>query len=104
MSTKYGDIEGLVTSYPNASGPFKSVSKFLGVPFAAPPTGELRFKAPKPPKEWKPDVYSAKTHGSVWLQSKLFENFIKPFTSNSLSSRIAYILISTARTSALVCQ
>ena len=104
MSTKYGDIEGLVTSYPNASDPFKSVSKFLGVPFAAPPTGELRFKAPKPPKEWKLDVYSAKTHGSVWLQSKLFENFIKPFTSNSLSSRIAYILISTARTSALVCQ
>ena len=82
MSTKYGDVEGLVTSYPNASGLFKSVSKFLGVPFAAPPTGELRFKAPKPPKEWKPNVYSAKTHGSVCLQSKLSENFIKPFTSN----------------------
>ena len=82
VSTKYGDIEGLVTSYPNASGPFKSVSKFLGVPFAAPPTGELRFKAPQPPKKWKPKVYSAKTHGSVCLQFKLFENSIKPFTSN----------------------
>ena len=78
VSTKYGDIDGLVTSYPNASGLFKSVSKFLGVPFAAPPTGELRFKAPKPPKEWKPNVYSAKTHGSVCLQPKLFENFIEP--------------------------
>ena len=63
VSTKCGDIDGLVTSYPNASGPFKSVSKFLvGVPFAAPATSELRFKAPKPPKEWKPKVYSAKTH------------------------------------------
>ena len=82
VSTKYGDIEGLVTLYPNASGPFKSVSKFLGVPFAAPPTGELRFKAPQPPKEWKPKVYSAKTHGSVCLQFKLSENLIKPFTSN----------------------
>ena len=79
MSTKYGDIEGLVTSYRNASGPFKSVSKFLvGVPFAAPPTGELRFKAPKPQKEWKQNVYSAKTHGSVCLQPKLLENFIEP--------------------------
>ena len=78
VSTKYGDIEGLVTLYPNASGPFKSVSKFLGVPFAAPPTGELRFKAPQPPKEWKPKVYSAKTHGSVCLQPRLFENFIEP--------------------------
>ncbi|XP_073237031.1 neuroligin-4, X-linked-like [Porites lutea] len=82
VSTKYGDIEGLVTSYPNASGPFKSVSKFLGVPFSAPPTGELRFKAPQPPKEWKPKVYSAKTHGSVCLQPKLFENLIEAFTSN----------------------
>ena len=82
MSTKYGDVEGLVTSYPNASSLFKSVSKFLGVPFAAPPTGELRFKAPQPPKEWKPKVYSAKTHGSVCLQPKLFENLIEPFTSN----------------------
>ena len=77
VSTKYGDVEGLVTSYPNASGLFKSVSKFLGVPFAAPPTGELRFKAPKPPKEWKPNVYSAKTHGSVCFQSKLSEHFYK---------------------------
>ena len=82
VSTKYGDIEGLVTLYPNASGRFKSVSKFLGVPFAAPPTGELRFKGPQPPKEWKPKVYSAKTHGSVCLQPKLFENLIEAFTSN----------------------
>ena len=78
MSTRYGDIEGLVTSYPNASGPFKSVSKFLGVPFAAPPTGELRFKAPQPPKAWKPKVHSAKTQGSICLQSKLIELFFKP--------------------------
>ena len=78
VSTRYGDIEGLVTSYPNASGPFKSVSKFLGVPFAAPPTGELRFKAPQPPKAWKPKVHSAKTHGSICLQSKLIELFFKP--------------------------
>ena len=70
VSTKYGDIDGLVTSYPNASGPFKSVSKFfVGVPFAAPPTGELRFKGPQPPKEWKPKVYSAKTCRSI-IQSE----------------------------------
>ena len=104
VSTKYGDIEGLVTSYPNTSGPFKSVSKFLGVPFSAPPTGELRFKAPKPPKEWKPNVYSAKTNGSVCLQAKLFENFIKPFTSNFTFSEDCLYLDITARTSALVRQ
>ena len=36
----------LLSSYTNLSGQFKSVSKFLGVSFAAPPTGEVRFKAP----------------------------------------------------------
>ena len=46
VSTKYGDIDGLLTPYPTASGPFTSVSTFLGVPFAAPPIQDLRFKAP----------------------------------------------------------
>ena len=86
VSTNYGSIEGLVTSYPNSSGSFKSVSKFLGVPFAAPPIGELRFKAPQPPKEWKPKVYSAKTHGSICLQMESFasfyNNYLKLFTES----------------------
>ena len=86
VSTNYGSIEGLVTSYPNSSGSFKSVSKFLGVPFAAPPIGELRFKAPQPPKEWKPKVYSAKTHGSICLQmgsfASFYNNYLKLFTES----------------------
>ena len=47
VSTKYGKIEGLTTSCLSASGPFKFISKFLGVPFASPPVGDLRFKAPQ---------------------------------------------------------
>ena len=82
VSTKYGDIEGLVTSYVNASGPFKSVSKFLGVPFAAPPIGELRFKAPEPPKEWKPNVLQAKRHGDLCWQGKMLELHTKMFAKN----------------------
>jgi len=81
VSTKYGDIEGLVTSYPNASGPFKSVSKFLGVPFAAPPIGELRLKAPVPPKAW-PNVLQTKKHGDVCRQGTLSEIYIKMFAPN----------------------
>ena len=82
VSTKYGDIEGLVTLYPNASGPFKSVSKFLGVPFAAPPIGELRFKAPEPPKEWKPKVLERKTHGDVCWQGSMLEFNTRIFAPN----------------------
>ena len=82
VSTKYGDIEGVVTSYPNASGPFKSVTKFLGVPFAAPPIGELRLKAPEPPKEWKPNVLQTKKHGDVCWQGKMLEIHTKMFAPN----------------------
>ena len=35
VSTNYGQLQGLTAPYPNTAGPFKSVSKFLGVPFAA---------------------------------------------------------------------
>ncbi|KAL9966495.1 hypothetical protein ACROYT_G024578 [Oculina patagonica] len=80
VPTNYGDIEGVTTPYPDATGPFKSVSKFLGVPFAAPPIGELRLKPPQPPQEWKPNVRQAKTHGDVCWQGDDFEFFIKIFT------------------------
>ena len=82
VSTKYGNIEGLMTAYPNASGPFNSVSKFLGVPFAAPPIGELRLKAPQPPNEWKPKVLHAKKHGNICWQSRIYEYLFKPYSSN----------------------
>ena len=81
VSTRYSDIDGLVVPYPNASGPFKSVSKFLGVPFAAPPVGELRLKAPIQPKVWA-DILQTKKHGDVCWQGKLMEIFTKMFAPN----------------------
>lgn len=94
VSTNYGDIEGFKVPYPSASGPFKSVSKFLGVPFAAPPTGEFRFKAPQPVKGWKPDVKEAKRHGSICMQNETnIANLLKMFqvTSVSLSEDCLYL-------------
>ena len=44
--TKYGEVSGL----PTAS---EGISVFKGVPFAAPPVGELRWKAPQPPAKWE---------------------------------------------------
>ena len=41
--TKYGDVVGV------SSG---NVSQWLGVPFAAPPVGGLRWRAPQPPAPW----------------------------------------------------
>ena len=80
VSTQYGDIQGLEASYSNTSFPFKSVSKFLGVPFAAPPIGELRLKPPKPPQEWKPNVLPAKKHGNLCMQSRSFDYWYTMYT------------------------
>lgn len=41
--TRYGRVRGRRED---------GILKFLGVPYATPPLGELRFKAPKPPRRW----------------------------------------------------
>ena len=86
VSTKYGDLEGLIDSYPNPFTLFTSVIKFLGVPFAAPPIGNLRFKAPLPPNEWKPTVRQAKVLGKICWQDKTNEFLDKLFNENFIYS------------------
>jgi para-nitrobenzyl esterase len=43
VTTRYGAVSG------ESSG---DVTRFLGIPYAASPTGPLRFKAPEPPVPW----------------------------------------------------
>ena len=100
VSTKYGKIEGLVASYPNSSSPFKSVRKFLGIPFAAPPIGELRFKAPQPPMPWKPSIRLAKKHGNICLQNTAFEFYFKVYAQSfTFSEDCLYLDIYTPNVS-----
>src|SRR2546423_15660732 len=59
VETAYGAVEG--TSAENGA------VGFYGIPFAAPPVGELRFKAPRPPEPWT-EVRTAATFGPWSLQ------------------------------------
>ncbi len=43
VNTKYGKLQGRTED---------DLHVFRGVPFAAPPVGELRFRAPRPPEAW----------------------------------------------------
>ncbi|HST86436.1 MAG TPA: carboxylesterase family protein [Kineosporiaceae bacterium] len=43
VATRYGKVRGRRED---------GIVKFLGVPYATPPLGNLRFKAPKPPMRW----------------------------------------------------
>ncbi len=47
------------------------VRAFLGLPYAAPPVGELRWKAPQPPARWK-GVREATSFGAHCMQSHPF--------------------------------
>ena len=50
VSTEGGTLQGFTKTVPGTSS---AVEVFLGVPFAAPPVGENRWKAAQPVKAWK---------------------------------------------------
>jgi para-nitrobenzyl esterase len=56
-----GEIRGVVTD---------GVASFKGIPFAAPPVGELRWKSPQPVQPWN-GVREADTFGSAPMQPAL---------------------------------
>ena len=43
--------------------------EFLGIPFAEPPIGRLRYRAPQPVQPWQ-EVFEANKDGAVCLQPK----------------------------------
>ncbi|XP_005098831.1 acetylcholinesterase [Aplysia californica] len=75
VNTSYGTLRGKVDSTPSVP-----VAKFLGIPYAKPPTGPLRFKAPVSPDSWD-GVRDALTFGDECLQ-KLSPNF--PFRAGDM--------------------
>ncbi|XP_061393224.1 esterase B1-like [Musca vetustissima] len=51
IQTSYGPIRGC--KFNNLYHEYGQYYSFEGIPFAQPPLGELRFRAPKPPEPWK---------------------------------------------------
>ncbi|KAF8771440.1 Acetylcholinesterase-1 like protein [Argiope bruennichi] len=62
VTTPLGKIEGVISTFG-----VKPVKMFLGVPFAQPPLGNLRFLKPQPVQPWS-DVYQAKTQPPACMQ------------------------------------
>lgn len=51
------------------------VRAFMGLPYAAPPVGDLRWKAPQPPAKWKGDRDATK-YGAHCAQGRVFEDMV----------------------------
>ncbi|WP_235017763.1 carboxylesterase/lipase family protein [Thermomonospora echinospora] len=58
VATRYGQVRGTAAETANS---------YLGIPYAAPPVGSLRWKPPSPPARW-PGVRDASTPGNPCMQ------------------------------------
>jgi para-nitrobenzyl esterase len=70
---------------------------FRGIPFAAPPVGDLRWKPPQPPGNWK-GVLDATRFGPRPMQRNMFDDMI--FRANGTSEDCLYLNVWTPAKSA----
>ena len=74
----YGDPLTVKTAQGKAQGKTVNdgkVKAFLGLPYAAPPVGEMRWKAPGPPAKWK-GTRDATKFGARCAQGRIFEDMV----------------------------
>ncbi|XP_069053524.1 neuroligin-1 isoform X3 [Lepisosteus oculatus] len=92
VTTNYGKVRGFKKELNNEIlGP---VIQFLGVPYAAPPTGERRFQPPEPPSSWS-DIRNATQFAPVCpqtiLEGRLPEVMLPVWFTNSLEVVSTYV-------------
>ncbi|CAG4948804.1 unnamed protein product [Parnassius apollo] len=63
VRVEQGALQGRVVNSPSG----KAFYSFQGIPYAKPPLGSLRFKAPQPPEPWE-DVRDATSEGNICAQ------------------------------------
>ncbi|GAB1600338.1 acetylcholinesterase-like [Argonauta hians] len=90
--TKYGLIKGYVQTLLHGD---RDVERYLGIPYAQPPVGQLRFENPKPPKRWGKKVLHALQLPPACLQSIHGMYYIKYYvpTFNKSSEDCLYLNI-----------
>ncbi|XP_032114149.1 neuroligin-1 isoform X3 [Sapajus apella] len=92
VTTNFGKIRGIKKELNNEIlGP---VIQFLGVPYAAPPTGERRFQPPEPPSPWS-DIRNATQFAPVCPQNiidgRLPEVMLPVWFTNNLDVVSSYV-------------
>ncbi|XP_041446153.1 pyrethroid hydrolase Ces2e [Xenopus laevis] len=81
VTTKYGQLLGKTV---DVKGTDRSVHAFMGVPFAKPPTGPLRYAEPQPPEPWS-SVKEATAPPPMCLQNPIImEHSVTIFKANAV--------------------
>src|ERR1043166_3886152 len=80
-----GVVEGIAGQKPG-------IREFRGIPYAAPPIGDKRWKAPEPPAAWS-GIRKADTFGSRCIQTTPFPDMI--FRSPAESEDCLYLSVWT---------
>jgi para-nitrobenzyl esterase len=80
ISTPVGQLEGMVEN--------NNVVAFKGIPYAKPPVGERRWKAPEPNGKWQ-GILAAKAFGPKAMQTNIFGDMV--FRSNGSSEDCLYL-------------
>ena len=80
-----GIVEGVIES--------SGIYSFKGIPFAAPPVGNLRWKEPQPVKNWS-GVLKTDRFGPRAMQPPIFSDMI--FRSNGMSEDCLYLNVWTS--------
>lgn len=70
VHTQYGDVSGVI-------GERENVTVFKGVPFAAPPVGDLRWKAPQDHEGWE-GVRACDTYAPAAIQASYYPYLMVP--------------------------
>ena len=82
VDTLYGSVEGFQIE--------EGVKAYLGVPYAQPPVGELRWKAPQRLQEWE-GVKDCKSFGPDPMQPIIYSDMV--FRGNGFSEDCLYLNI-----------
>jgi para-nitrobenzyl esterase len=92
VRVEQGQLSGVPGSDPG-------VGVYKGIPFAAPPTGDLRWRAPKPAADW-PGVRKADQFSSTCMQTPYPEGSLYRSEPQPVSEDCLYLNIWTAAKSA----
>lgn len=85
VKTREGSLEGSIDRQ-------NGVRSFKGIPFAAPPVGELRWREPQPVKPWK-GVRPARKFGPRAMQPPIFGDMV--FRSDGMAEDCLYLNVWT---------